>query len=291
MLIVLAGCAGGARRGEGLASETGAGFLSFNGTRLFYEVAGEGEPVVFLHGFALDSRMWDAQFAALAARYRVIRYDLRGFGRSGEPRVGSQYSHFDDLVALLDRLGVSAPAHLIGQGMGGRYALEFALLHPDRVKSLVLLDPVVDGWAWSREWLEAYMPVFEAGRSGNAEAAKEAWRTHPLFASLRGKTADPRAYARFVQMVDDYSGWHFVHIDPAQRIAPTALKQLDRVHVPVLILVGEHDWADFQRIADRLARGIAGAQRVVLPGAGHLGNMEIPDEVNRRIADFLASVK
>lgn len=287
LLLALAGCAG-LRPSEEFTPEKGVGYLSVNGTRLFCEAAGAGEPVVFLHGFALDSRMWDPQFAALAARFRVIRYDLRGYGRSALPRAGSQYSQLDDLLALLDRLGVAGPVHLVGQGMGGRYALEFALLHPERVKSLALLDPVVDGWAWSREWLDAYKPVFEAARRGDVAGAKQAWETHPLFAPIRER---PAAAARFAQMIGDYSGWHFVNIDPSQRLAPAALTQLGRMRVPTLVMVGERDWPDLKRIADRLAGGIAGAQRVVVPGAGHLVGMEIPDEVNRRLADFLASVK
>src|SRR5690349_14993808 len=97
------------------------GVADVNGTRLFYEIAGAGPALVLLHGFSLDARMWDAQFAAFAQRYRVLRYDARGFGRSGVPGA-EHYSHADDLHALLGHLGI-AQAALIGFSLGGGIAL------------------------------------------------------------------------------------------------------------------------------------------------------------------------
>lgn len=88
-------------------------------TRLFCEVAGMGQAVVLLHGFTLDLRMWDDQFLPLAQQFRVVRYDLRGFGRSALP-TNAPYSHFEDLKALLDHLGI-IQAHLVGLSKGGRW--------------------------------------------------------------------------------------------------------------------------------------------------------------------------
>jgi pimeloyl-ACP methyl ester carboxylesterase len=105
---------------------------------LFFESVGEGEAVVFLHGFGLDSRMWDPQFEVLQSTFRVIRYDFRGFGRSSLPPHNG-YAHEDDLNALLSDLG-SAPAHVVGLSMGGMMALRFAVAYPQSVRSLVLAD-------------------------------------------------------------------------------------------------------------------------------------------------------
>src|ERR1700674_3686887 len=110
---------------------------------LFFESVGEGEAVVFLHGFGLDSRMWDPQFDALQSTYRVIRYDLRGFGRSSLPPQ-TAYAQEDDLNALLSSLD-AAPAHVVGLSMGGNMALRFAAAYPQSVRSLVLADSALDG--------------------------------------------------------------------------------------------------------------------------------------------------
>src|SRR3712207_1103532 len=112
------------RRREG-AMGVESGFAAVNGTRLYYEVAGEGTPVALIHGFTLDTRMWDDQFLPLAAHYRVVRYDARGFGRSDLP-TGEPYSPHDDLRALLEHLGLG-PAAITGLSMGGGIAADFAI--------------------------------------------------------------------------------------------------------------------------------------------------------------------
>src|SRR5664279_1549629 len=120
-------------------------FVCPDGGRLFYSIAGAGEPAVLIHGFGLDSAMWDAQWPVLQQRHRAIRYDVRGFGGSTVP--GATYSHSEDLLGLLDFLG-ARPAHVIGLSMGGRLALRFALDHPDAVKSLTLIDSALEGYTW-----------------------------------------------------------------------------------------------------------------------------------------------
>lgn len=114
-----------------------------NGTRLAYIVSGKGDPVALIHGFALDMRMWDPQLAGLEDRYRVVRYDLRGFGRSAVPD-GSEYVASQDLATLLDFLKIERAA-LVGFSFGGTVAVHFALDFPDRITSLILIDSVVGG--------------------------------------------------------------------------------------------------------------------------------------------------
>jgi pimeloyl-ACP methyl ester carboxylesterase len=261
-----------------------SGHASVNGTRLYYEAAGAGEPVVLLHAFTLDTRMWDDQFDALARRYRAIRYDARGFGRSDVPRAGEPYSHADDLAALLDHLG-ARDAHLVGASMGGRFAIDFALTNAVRVRSLALVDPVIGGWPWSRRWLQSYAPVLRAARQHDVQAAKRAWLAHDLFAPAREQ---PGVTRRLERMVSDYSGWHFVNADPERAVEPPAVSQLGRVRVPTLAIVGERDLADFQLITERIARGVTGARRVTVPSVGHFANMEAPDRVRELLSGFLA---
>jgi len=280
----LAGCADFQFPGQAVKR----GYAEVPGTRLYYESAGEGETVVLIHAFMLDARTWDEQFEAYARRYRVIRYDARGFGRSDVPRAGEPYSHADDLAALLDSLGAAGPAHVVGLAMGGRFALDFAVTHPDRLRSVTVIDTVVGGWPWSRQWLVSYAPVLEAARRGDIAAAKQAWLANEIFAPLREK---PAAAEKMRRMVDDYSGWHLVHPDPERTPQPATVSQLSKVGVPALVVVGELDVPEFQLISAHVARSIPGARQESLLGTGHLASMESPERVNELVLGFLAGLQ
>lgn len=282
----LAGCADFQFPGQ--ATGVKRGYAEIPGTRLYYESAGEGETVVLIHAFMLDTRTWDDQFEAYARRYRVIRYDARGFGRSDVPRAGEPYSHADDLAALLDSLGAAGPAHVVGLAMGGRFALDFAVTHPDRLRSLTVIDTVVGGWPWSRQWLVSYAPVLEAARRGDIAAAKQAWLANEIFAPLREK---PAAAEKMRRMVDDYSGWHLVHPDPERTPQPATVSQLSKVGVPTLVVVGELDVPEFQLISAHVARSVPGARQESLAGTGHLASMESPQRVNELVLGFLAGLQ
>jgi pimeloyl-ACP methyl ester carboxylesterase len=259
------------------------GFAAVNGTRLWYEIAGEGPPLVLVHGFALDHRMWDEQFAALAARHRVLRYDLRGFGSSATP--DGPYRHEDDLAALLNHLGIASAA-IVGLSLGGQVAVDFTLTYPEMVTALVPVDSVVSGHEWSPEWDAAVIPVWKAGRAGDLATAKARWLANELFAPAR---RNPAVSAHLERMIGDYSGWHWLHRDPVRGIEPPATKQLDRVRAPTLVIVGEQDVPDCLAIADRLGRAISDAQKIVLPGVGHMANMEAPAAFNATLLRFLAA--
>lgn len=114
------------------------GFAEVNNTRLYYEVAGSGDPVLLLHGDASDHTMWDAQIEQFAQRYLVIRMDFRGFGKSAISD-GSPFRHVDDVAALLDHLNIDS-VHLVGQSMGGGVAIDLAIQYPQRVNGLVVVN-------------------------------------------------------------------------------------------------------------------------------------------------------
>jgi pimeloyl-ACP methyl ester carboxylesterase len=276
----LAGCAAGPAP---VAPRRESGVVEVNGAGLYYEAAGSGDPVVLLHAFMLDGRMWDDQFELLAERFRVIRYDARGFGRSALPTPGEPYSHVEDLAGLLAKLDARNP-HLIGASMGGRFALDYAVTYPDRVRSLIVVDTVVSGWQWSPEWLASYAPIVQAGRRGDIAKAKQLWLDHPVFAPARER---PEVAVRLKTMIDDYSGWHLTHRDAERPVVPPAVQQLGRIATPSLIIVGSRDLPEFQRIAERVERGVASGTRTAVPGAGHVANMEAPDVVTRAVREFL----
>lgn len=258
-------------------------FVSVPDGQIYYESAGEGPPVVLLHGFSLDTRMWDAQMAALTQAYTVIRYDRRGFGRSALPV--APYSHAADLHTLLAHLQIPKVA-LIGLSRGGSVSLDFALTHPTQVTKLVLVDSVLGGYRWSDEYRALDKMVWETARTQGVAAGKVAWVAHPIFAPA---LTQPAVAESFRAMVNDYTGWHFLNRDLDQRLDPPAAQRLSEIHCPTLVVVGELDLPDFQQIADLLHTGIPGAQKVVLPGVGHLASMEAAAQFTELLCTFLSS--
>jgi pimeloyl-ACP methyl ester carboxylesterase len=251
-------------------------------TPLHHEISGAGDAVLLLHGLGLDLRMWDDQVQALSARYRLVRVDLLGFGRS--PPVAGPYSHGEQLQALLDALGV-ARAHIVGLSMGGRIAAEFVQWHPERARSLALVDADITGLPF-RTLGPLLGPIFAAGKAGDIAAAKRMFHDLPLFAPAR---RDPGVAARLRRMLDEYSGWHFANMGAGLERRP-AVATADALHefaLPTLALVGELDAPDFHDQAEGVVARVPGARKAVIGGTGHMPNMENPAAFNKLMLEFL----
>jgi 3-oxoadipate enol-lactonase len=259
------------------------GTLVLPGARLAYEVTGDGPAVVLAHGFGLDMRMWDPQARHLAARFRVLRYDCRGFGASGpfDPAVG--YTHASDLVALLDHLGIGQ-AVLGGMSFGGRVVMQAALAAPDRVRGLMLLDAVLDGVAWDPGSAAALDETARQAQARGVLAGRAAWLAHPLFAAARER---PEVASQLAAMVAGYPGQHWIGHDPHEQTRPWPIDALERLTMPVLVMAGERDVPGFREMSAVLARRIPGAHYHVVADAGHMINMEQPAAVNELLARFL----
>lgn len=257
-----------------------SGLVRVEGGELFYEITGSGPAVVLVHGFSFDLRMWDDQIPPLAHGHTVVRYDLRGFGRSSVP--SGPFSHHEDLATLAAALDLER-FDLVGLSLGGGVAVDFAISHPARVGRLVAADSTLSGFGWPRtRALNA--AIGETGRREGIEAARAAWLASHLFSTARAR---PAVAERLRQLVAGYSGWHWVHETPVRPLAPPAIGRLAEVRAPTLVLVGERDDGDFQEISDRLAAGIAGAHKRVLPGVGHMANLEDPTLFNQALVTFL----
>jgi pimeloyl-ACP methyl ester carboxylesterase len=261
------------------------GFAAVNGTRLYFQVVGAGHPIIFLHGFAGDSRLFDDQFEVFAQYCQAIRYDLRGFGKSDLPN-SEPYRHIDDLHALLEYLGISR-VDLAGQSSGGAISIEFALVHPAMTRALILLDSTLGGFEHSREF-EAWFAFLgaQANESG-VEAAKARLLDTPFLESARAKADVAR---RLEQSFSEYSGWHWFNEDPQSSLEPPAIQRLEQIHAPTLIITGERTDPDLRSIADLLQARIPNARKFVLDRVGHVPNMEDPRIVNKIVLDFLASL-
>lgn len=265
--------------------ETQQGFVEVNGTWLYYEVAGTGDPLVLIHGFTLDTRMWDEQFAPFAERHRVIRYDVRGFGQSA-PFGDAPYTHPDDLAALLHYLGIPRAA-ILGLSMGGGIATDFALAYPDMTTALIPVDAMIGGHRMSATWVEQVGPVWQTARSVGVNAGKALWLALPLFAPAHEQ---PAVSIRLSAMVAGYSGAHWLGGDPQRESDPPAIKRLSEIRAPTIVLIGTRDIPDFHIMADTIVQHVSGASKIVLPGVGHMANMEAPERFNTAVLGFLADI-
>lgn len=248
--------------------------------RLYWEQSGSGPDVVLIHGFSLDHRMWAPQVAQLGKHFRLTRYDVRGFGRS--PDATGPHDPVADLAALLDDLGIAA-AHVVGMSMGGAIAVDFALTYPDRALSLALIGANVSGFPHPG-FASRFGPMFEAGRRGDLDGAKEIWLRDAFLTPVR----DAPAIAEAVRtMVTDWSGAQLAGTGPMfVNASPPANDRLEAIGVPTLAIVGAADDPDMLAIADAVERRVPGARSLRVQDAGHLVNLELPAQVNRALLEF-----
>ncbi len=258
-----------------------SGLAEVNGTKLYYESAGKGPAAVFLNAGGLDCRMWDDQFAEFAERYRAIRYDYRGWGRSEAAQ--EKFSHIEDLRALLDFLRIDV-AVLVGATHGGGLAIDFALAHPRRVRALVLASPWLSGFEWS-ESMERRVAAFLAAKTAGVEKFVQGLLDDPHFVPA---PVNPAARDKIRQILTENFA-NFVEAgDLAQPPAKPALGRLATIGVPALIALGGRDHPDLLAVGETLESGIPGAKTVVFFGAGHLVNLENPQRFNKTVLEFLS---
>ncbi|HYY99497.1 MAG TPA: alpha/beta fold hydrolase [Pyrinomonadaceae bacterium] len=272
-------CACAAAHAQSAARESG--FAEVNGTRLYYEAAGKGPAVVLVHGGLVDSRLWDAQMKPLSKRFRVVRYDLRGYGRSAAPT--AKFSPLEDLRALLDYLKVDK-ASLVGLSLGGMIAADFALEYPARVERLVLVDAGLRGDKQPPD--EKSLNAYRTGAREGAEKYFEAFTQADLLAGVRDR---PKARAAMhAMMVENFKALTYLSSGLSQSPEPPTIERLGQIKAPTLVVVGGIDGKNLQNIADTLAARIPGARKVVIPGASHHPPVETPEEFNRVLLDYLA---
>jgi pimeloyl-ACP methyl ester carboxylesterase len=251
------------------------------GGELYYEAEGDGVPVVLVHGLALDARMWDDQVSVLKDIALLVRYDVRGFGRSTR-NADIAYSHADDLWRLLDHLEIEQ-AVLVGLSMGGRIAVEATLAAPERVPALVLLNAVLDGVPWDPDSERGMQAIGEGLRSGGLDAAKAAWLRHDFFVPAQRM---PDVARRLAEMVGEYSGVNWTTADPHMP-HPDSIALLATITAPTTVVTAELDVPCFHEMSDVLADRIPGARKVTVPGVGHMVNMEAPETVNALLRDIV----
>jgi 3-oxoadipate enol-lactonase len=260
-------------------------FVMVQGAPLYYEVFGDGPPLLLIHAGVADSRMWDVQWETLSAEYRLIRFDMRGWGRSTPP--DGPFAHHEDARLLLDHLGIES-AHVAGVSFGGRVAIDFALAYPDRVRSLILGAPSVGGLEAAPEvqaFGEKEDAYLEAGDLASATQLNvDFWVIGPVRmayevdAAVRQSVYEMQHAAFQIALPPDFA---------PQGLQPPAVNRLNEIRVPTLVLVGDADQPSAIETARRVAAEIPRAQLVMRPNTGHMVTMEHPLEANAHISTFL----
>lgn len=270
------------------------GFAEVNGAKLYYEVTGAGHPLVLLHEGIADSRMYDDQFNAFTQHYRVVRFDIRGFGQSDLPPTDASVALYEDLYGLLAFLGIKT-TYVLGMSMGGAIALDFTLAHPAMVDALILVAPGVSGYDMTS--LEAAYQTIgeeieEAVKRGDYEHASELetriWVDGP---ERTPQQVDPSVRQRVYEMnLHNSRNMGTVEFPPPQELEPPASARLGEVAVPTCLIIGDKDVREMLSIIDKLEQGIPGARKVVMHDVAHALNMEQPEEFNQIVLDFLSSL-
>jgi pimeloyl-ACP methyl ester carboxylesterase len=260
---------------------------------LHHTVKGDGPAVVLLHEGVADGRMWSPQVDALSRRYRVVVPDFRGYGQS--PLPPERFRHVDDVVALLDGLGVERVA-AAGASLGARVALELALTVPERVWALVLVAPGLSGVEWSEEVRAGWAAEEAALEAGDIDEAVEInlrmWVDGPrrgpdeVDPAVRAHVGEMQRRALEVQIPAYADPGHQPAEDP---LDPPASARLAEVSVPTLVLVGDLDQPDIVSTAGRLAAEIPEARHAVIEGTAHVPNLERPGQVSELLLEFLDS--
>ncbi|HEV2785109.1 MAG TPA: alpha/beta fold hydrolase, partial [Solirubrobacteraceae bacterium] len=249
--------------------------------RIAWWADGAGPVVVLVHAGVADARMWEPLLAALTTRHRVVRYDMRGFGRTRA--AAGTYSSARDLAGLLDALDIAC-AHLVGASFGGQVALELAATEPARVASLVLLAPALPDIEPSPElqaFAEAEDQAIEAGRIEEAVGVNvEMWARRSAD-DVRALVADMQRTAFELQLRE---GAEEIGLDP-----PVSAR-LAAIGVPTTVAVGDRDVPDFARVAERRERELPHAALHRMAGAGHVLALDAPDAVAQLVAAHVAAV-
>ncbi|MFI5271894.1 MAG: alpha/beta fold hydrolase [Ktedonobacterales bacterium] len=264
-----------------------SGIAEVNGAHLYYEVAGEGHPLVLLHAGIADSRMWDDQFTEFARRYRVLRFDFRGFGKSGIPP--QAYSMRGDLYELLRQLDIQR-AHLIGVSMGGGIAIDVALERPELVSALIPVGPGVSGMSEATPEEIAYFEQVEAAiAAGDIERANE-METHVWVDGLhRTREQGPANVRERIYAMNAISFANLAASEQAKTLPldPPAVGRLGTITAPTLAIVGDADMSGIQHAVDLIVASVPNARKVVMHDTAHVPNMEQPKEFNAHVLVFL----
>jgi pimeloyl-ACP methyl ester carboxylesterase len=249
--------------------------------------AGRGSPILLLHGWPLDHRVFEPQIRYLERFFHVVAFDRRGFGRSEAPP--DLLRELDDIDRVMQAFGLGS-VHLLGMSQGARVALRFAATRPQRIRSLIVQAPAVDGIALDEPEPER-IPMDEfakLARAGRMDEVRERWLAHPMMALGAGHA---RLKRRVEEIVAGYEGKDLLDYSPGRQAFPhDVLDSLSRFERPCLVLTGAYETATRREHARRLLESLPDGEEIVFEHSGHLCNLTEEHAYNLQVADFCARV-
>ena len=267
--------------------QTKSGFANIDNAKLYYETAGKGIPLVMIHAGVADSRQWNNEFAYFAQNYQVVRYDMRGYGKSAP--VAGEFSHLGDLISLLDTLELHEPLVVMGCSMGGGLAMDFALTQPARVRALIMVDSGPSGLELDVPTPAKFAEVEKAFEAGELDLVAEL-ETQIWFDGMdRTPKQVNQAMRKLLYEMDRKVLSHEVK-QLGKRLPNTQTPAFDRLtalNIPVLIIVGAGDTPYMLAAADYMIEKIQSARKVIIENAAHLPNMDQPHEFQGIVKAFL----
>ena len=268
-----------------------SGFVNIDTAHIYYETAGSGILFVMIHAGVADSRQWNNEFAIFAQKYQVIRYDMRGYGKS-EP-VDGEFSHMDDLASVLDALQLQEPLIMMGCSMGGGLAMDFALAHPSRVRALIMVGSGPSGLELDVPRSAKFAEAEKAFEAGDLDLVAEI-ETQIWFDGA-GRTPEQVNQAmRALAYEMDLKALSHEARQLGKRLPNTqtpAFDRLSELNMPVLLIVGSHDTPYILAAADYMIENIKSARKVIIEDAAHLPNMDQPHEFQTIVKTFLESLQ
>jgi pimeloyl-ACP methyl ester carboxylesterase len=264
-----------------------------DGTRLYFEEAGSGTPLIFIHEFAGDHRSWEPQLRFFSRYFRCITYAARGFPPSDIPEDGERYSQSharDDVIVVLDHLKVDR-AHVVGLSMGGFAALHVGIAYPKRARSLVIAGCGYGAEPDKKEKFRAECETAASSFLSNWSEAASKYALGPTRIQFQNK--DPRGWAEFARQLGEHSPkGHSLTMRGVQMRRPSLYELVDdmkKIDVPTLIVTGDEDDPCLEP-ALLMKRSIPNSGLVVLPRSGHTINIEEPEAFNRALFEFFTLV-
>lgn len=265
-----------------------AGYADIGDGKLYYEIEGKGEVLVLIHAGFVDSGMWDGQWEAFTRHFRVLRFDMRGFGKS-DPATGP-ISRRHDLYSLLRKLDIKR-AHLLGCSMGGETAIDFTLEYPEMALSLIVVSGIPGGFEMRGEPPSQVLEMLQALEQCNLDRVSDLQIRLWVDGTFRQpEQVNPLVRQRAAEMnriAVENGTWAIADASPLDPLNPPAAGRLAEINAPALIIAGSLDNPEILRAADLLVKEIKQAKKVIISDSAHVPNMEKPDEFNRVVLDFL----
>ena len=262
-----------------------SGYIDVDGGKLYYDITGNGEPIIFLHNGMIHSVVWDGQIGEFSKQYKTICYDRRGYGKS--PQTESEYSNVEDLNTLLEELEIKR-ANLIGISAGARISIDFAIQYPEKVSSLVLVGPVVSGFSFTRHFFlrggHATIDILN-----DPKALLNYMLTEDPY-SIYSKNEETRLKAIEI-LKENPQNLDRQRFRLNRDLNLNSISKLNNIKVPTLIISGEFDIPDVHAHSGAINAAIPNSRRVVVNDAAHLVPFEKPPIFNEYVIGFYKNTK